>query len=460
MVVLHHVQLFAVGLVQRIDGRCVEVGPDIAVVGGVAVEGGGVPAVAAGEQLFAFPVKIDAVEVAVQRAGFVGEVVDPLVLLIHRADGCHLPFAGSDWGETLLVHVHHIEMVEAVALRSDNHPFVIFEEIIFVRDVQPAVVHIGIYFAHLSVRGVVAVEHHFVLVAVHFQDDQLFGVGQPVEAGNVAVAVVAHADGFPALRLHIIQVHGHQRVVLARLGVFVMVFVGVELAPHYHVELLHPRFVKAEVGEVAAVGRPLKGLGHVQLLLIHPVGHAVDDLLEFSVPGDGDFPVVFQILDEQVVFAHKGDFLPVRGEGGEALFAKAGVGQKGHGFVFQVKNIVNGLVGSAVDVFHLGAYQQFVLLFVELVHLHLLDADGAAGGAFQLLVAHNAAHRFACGEVLGNQPLFGLYGIEFRIGHGGEARHTARIEFVILPDVLQCDFLGLAVLRLHPGNAHKQADAH
>ena len=87
--------------------------------------------------------------------------------------------------------------------------------------------------------------------------------------------------------LEVVHPQLHLRVVLAGLGVFVPVVLGVKLAPHLHVVFLDFRLVEAVVGNLLRVGAPLESIGDGELLLVDPVGGAIDDFIQAAVGGDG-----------------------------------------------------------------------------------------------------------------------------------------------------------------------------
>ena len=133
----------------------------------------------------------------------------------------------------------------------------------------------------------------------------------PLYAGHVLVVVAADVEFEGLLRLKVIDEHIHHAVVLASLGVFVGVVFGIELAPHLHGVLLHLALVETVEGNTFAVGRPIKALGDGKLLFVHPVGGAVDNLVELAVEGHLGF---FQRIEGhhiEVVVADKSHHLSI-----------------------------------------------------------------------------------------------------------------------------------------------------
>ncbi len=155
-----------------------------------------------------------------------------------------------------------------------------------------------------------------VLVTVEGDDGQLVGVAGEEDAGNVAVGIQGHLHLARHLALDVKGVHRHGGVDLARLGVLVGVFARVfgqgimarsrsgkeGEAVHWH-----PALVPADEGQHLAVGAELQGAVHGELLLIDPVGDAVEHLVALAVLRHLALAVAVEQLDEEdVVVAHEG----------------------------------------------------------------------------------------------------------------------------------------------------------
>ena len=82
---------------------------------------------------------------------------------------------------------HLINMVEAVALGSDNYGIVILKEVIIVGHIQPFLVNILIDNVLILSFGIITDEVKLFLMAVELQHDGIATVGQPINAREVAV---------------------------------------------------------------------------------------------------------------------------------------------------------------------------------------------------------------------------------------------------------------------------------
>ncbi len=96
-------------------------------------------------------------------------------------------------------------------------------------------------------------------------------------AGNVLVGLALGSfNGFSGLG--VVDPNGHERIGLTGLGVLENIGFRIQVgAVHIHAEFGHPAFIKAVVGQIAAVGRPRKGHVEAKFLFVDPVGGAVDD---------------------------------------------------------------------------------------------------------------------------------------------------------------------------------------
>ena len=94
------------------------------------------PTVTRSQKLFLnlLAIEVDDIEVAIQHTRFVGEVVNLLLGFVNKLNFIHFPFAVRQlFG--FATEDHFVDVVEAVALRSDNHGVVIGKEIVVVSNV-------------------------------------------------------------------------------------------------------------------------------------------------------------------------------------------------------------------------------------------------------------------------------------------------------------------------------------
>ena len=118
-----------------------------------------------------------------------------------------------------------------------------------------------------------------VLKAVYAVEEQLASRGV-ADAGNILVALLAGIYLTGLLGVEVVDVERNYRVLLASLGVLKFVCLVVEVAiKTHHLELLDTALVKLKVGNLTAIRREGIGLRKAVLLLIHPVGGAVDDVI-------------------------------------------------------------------------------------------------------------------------------------------------------------------------------------
>ena len=255
LVVVEHTQLLALGFMDGVFGQGVQIRVLQTVIIAVRAEQRTCPTITFGQELFLLAVEIDDVEVTVQHAAFIGKIIDELFIFINILDFIDLPIAGSELFD-FTAQGYFVDVVESVALGSDNHRLSVFQEIIVVGHVQPFVVAVGIDDVLLLGDGVVADEIELVLMTVQFQNHSILAVGQPIDPWEVAVGVVTQIDFGEGFCGNIIDVNVHQGVVLAGFRVFVFEIGRVELVVQSEVVLLHATLVEAQEGNLATVGRP------------------------------------------------------------------------------------------------------------------------------------------------------------------------------------------------------------
>ena len=172
-------------------------------------------------------------------------------------------------------------------------------------------------------------------------------VGCPADAGNVLVGLAARVDALPGPCRKVADPHFDRGVALPGLGVFERIGLVVEFAVEaHHLHQGHFRFVEAQVGDAAAVGREGIGLREAELLLVDPVRGAVDDRVPHPVVGDAARAPGCRVVDIEVVAVGIGDQLAVGRERGVAR--GFGLAEYGHQAVARGQEIV-GRVGVAVN---------------------------------------------------------------------------------------------------------------
>ena len=151
------------------------------------------------------------------------------------------------------------------------------------------------------------------------------GVGRPLHARDVMVARVGvglDPTGRPARGGDDADAAGG--VDLADLGVRDGRDFRVAARGEVHQrEVLHPGGVELPVGEVPAVGAPAQAVAQAELLLVDPVGRAVD-ALRAAVGGQGGDGQVGQGLHVDVVRVHVGHAGPVGRQRGEEQRSRRG----------------------------------------------------------------------------------------------------------------------------------------
>ena len=143
-----------------------------------------------------------------------------------------------------------------------------------------------------------------------------------------------------------------------------------------------------------------------------------------AVVGELVFFSCHQVLDEQVVVAHKSDFGCIRREGGQTLLAVLRKGLQGLGF--EVINIIHGVERVAVDALHLRGAQHLVLVCAQCV---ILKPDGQRiRMQGQVGYAEQRIFQLSRLVVVDVELAFLEVGVSLAVLHRIHAAHALRIE--------------------------------
>ena len=476
-VVLQHFHQRAARVVQCIDRRHVGIAVGADVVFAAVAESGvvsaldkpvrtvakGVPFVAAFvnvvhlggliiEALLLASVEVYHEEALVDCAMLAAGVVEALVLHVDAGHVADLPVAAGHLLHQLALHVVEVDVAVAVALASDEH--LLLGLLAHAHsDELPGVGHVDIGVVLLVVEGGVGLTAvlvcvdgqylHVVLQAVHAHEGQRVGIG-PLEAGQVfpfTTRRCPHRVLFPGQlgilclsALQLVDAQAHLAVIFAGLGVLVAVVLGIEGSPHLHIVLLHLALVEAQVGNLLRVGAPLEPFGDGELLLVHPVGGAVDHLVHLAVGGNLVLLKGAEVHPVEVVVAHKGHLGAVGAEGSEALLAV--LRQLGERTLLDVVQPVVAHAAVAVEWLEATAQQYPLLVLAHLVPLHRRQGLGL------LLHGGTAEEAHVLHLLAGDIAVFGYAGarhaeVVLAVGHRTQRADAARAESALRPDVLQ-----------------------
>ena len=261
---------------------------------------------------------------------------------------------------------------------------------------------------------------------------------RPADAGNVLRGVGAGVDLRRTARFEVEDVERHHRIGVARLGVFEVVGAVVERAVvAHHLEERHARLVETQVGDAPRVGRDGEGAREAELLLVDPVGRAVDRLVPAAVAGDLPRALPFDIVDIQVVAARKDDVAAVGREDG---VARGGDAEQN---LAQAPAVVVEVVRGervAIDRFGAVGHEHSAVRSDRIVGYVEPAAAGVApraGGAVERIEGHGALLR-GCGQQGRARVVDGIAvaedvavadrGVVFAVGRGADARQLCRTE--------------------------------
>ena len=256
---------------------------------------------------------VDALHGAVERPGC-ALIVIVLVVVTPVECGDVLVLCGERCAQAFIVHEVELHVARLLAL---DHHGVVVEACAGGRGLlNPG-------------AAVLVVEHnaiaraddvHAVLLAVERGDHQVAShVGQ---LGNV-VSPDGRCGELAAGQM--IGAGRHLGVFLARYGIFVVERAGIErkVGVGMAVALVechgvhgYLAFVPAQERELAVVGAPADAVQHSELFLVHPVGHAVGDVVFQAVGGHLDVLPAVEAVHKDVSVAHIGHLAATAGHGG------------------------------------------------------------------------------------------------------------------------------------------------
>ena len=214
------------------------------------------------------------------------------------------------------------------------------------------------------------------MVAVEGGHYHIVALGRVCHAWDVLDAGVGQGDVFDLAQVDVVGVERHARVGLAGHGVLVCERAGIEVvagvgvagtAVQSQAVCGHVALVVAQVAEGGGVGRPAHGAGGGKLLLVYPVGHAVDDAAGCAVGGHGHLGLEVELLDVDIAAGDKGHHAVVGREYGRLLARMLGRERLEYARV-AVVDVVHGIRRAAVYGARVGPY-------------HHLCAAGAYGKA-------------------------------------------------------------------------------
>ena len=109
-------------------------------------------------------------------------------------------------------------------------------------------------------------------------------VGREADAGKVLIGLGAGVDALGPARIEVDDEELHDGIGIAGFGILERKGLVVKLAVEtHHLHHGHVALVETQVGDAAAVGRKGVGPCDAELLLVDPVGGAVDDGIPLAV---------------------------------------------------------------------------------------------------------------------------------------------------------------------------------
>ena len=298
---------------------------------------------------------------------------------------------------------------------------------------------------HLSRGGIAHVDAQAVLMAVHRIDSHLFGIAGHDDAGDIAVLVQWHLQLLRLLGGYVIAPHRHRSVLLAGYRIFIsiesrivgkLLLFGFQSFEQQHRVLLHRSLVVANPHHMAAVCREHHGTVVAELLLVYPVGYAVNHLVAPAVRSHlnllGSIQVAYQ---KDVIVSHKGYARSVRREERRLLVTICRQGSQP--MVCHAVDIVSCRVRMAVDAPRMGLNQH-----IPTVRTHLIAVYALYLATLYIVHVQQRPNLFARLERahLNTPSALSHTGITLPVGQRAHTTHRGSSE-VATRQILQLQFL-------------------
>ena len=202
-------------------------------------------------------------------------------------------------------------------------------------------------------------------MAVHGINHNLVGVRRRQNTRHITICIQRNSQFLCAVALDVIAPRRHYRVRLTGLGVLIRIasridsiflLFGFESFEQLQGILLYCRLVIAYPAQHRTIGIEGECRVETELLFVHPVGNAVNDLIELTVLCHLALTVIVQQLHKiDVVVAYKGHLQTV-GRPYRALLRTA-VGQTLELAALDGINVKVGFVGTTIDALAVGTDQ-------------------------------------------------------------------------------------------------------
>ena len=283
--------------------------------------------------------------------------------IIHVARGCvnaiyveHLIFSCCHATLQLAREGVEIEMVESIALRGQED-IVAHDACVLYRSLLDILIDLVGYNQFGKCREwIYHIYRKVVLMAIQCEHCHLRGILGRGNAGDISIGIHGHVELASLMRLDVIAPNRHLGIVLACLGIFigikpriggVFIHVGMTATEELHGILLHMRLVVFYPAYLLTVGSEHHRRVGGEFLLIHPVGHAVDNLIKLSVLGHLTLGIVIEQFDKvNVILPYEGNHCSVGREDGCLL--RTSERECHHLVVAHVEDIVFGGERAAV----------------------------------------------------------------------------------------------------------------
>ena len=223
-------------------------------------------------------------------------------------------------------------------------------------------------------------------MAVECEDGDLRRIAGGLDTGDIAVSIQRQFNASRLMRLDVKTVHADLRIHLARHRILIRIesrifhkfrFFRIHTLKQLQGVLLHVRLVVANPDDLLRVGREHHRRVCGELLLIHPVGYAVEHLVALAVLRHLTLRIVVeQLHQEDVIVSDERDLIAVGREDWRLL--RTAVTQRLQFIIPDVIDIIDSRERTTVDGFCLCLYKNTATVWTHniVVHLAHLSASG------------------------------------------------------------------------------------
>ena len=220
-------------------------------------------------------------------------------------------------------------------------------------------------------------------MAVQGHHRQLCGVAGGDDAGNIAVGIEGNVKLTRHTALEFEGMNGNGGILFAGDGILVrivggilvvLVKAGILAFPHLHVVDGDTALVVTDPAKDLRIGSEVEAPCRREFLLVHPVRDTVDDFVALAVLCHLRFCIIEKEFDhKEIVVSGKGYDVSIGREKGRCL--RSAFGKGNHDATCHIIDVIDGGVGTAVNLFGLRLDEDFLLVGTHDIAVDAVKVD-------------------------------------------------------------------------------------